>query len=96
MIFGKTDSQKLAERNAKILRKAKGVSKYAWYPVKVDNGQWIWLEFYYAYYHVIDNYYAGKSHYSLVDVISPFAGYKKTCSLNATIDYQKFITTYEG
>lgn len=93
MILGKTTAQKLAEKNAKIMRLLKGVSKYAWYPVKLDTGQWIWFDYYYAYYHIIDCRYYGTPRYSLIE--ESFTGYKKTCSLNSALDCNQFITVWD-
>lgn len=50
MIFGKTKEQKLASEQAKIKTMIDGVRKFAWLPVRLANGQLVWLQTYYAYY----------------------------------------------
>ena len=51
MIFGKSNEQDNATKQTKIKAMIGGMREYAWLPVKLANGRWVWLEHYYAYYH---------------------------------------------
>jgi len=44
MIFGKTTEQMEAEVQEYLRELQKGYIWFAWYPVQLDNGRWIWLE----------------------------------------------------
>ena len=51
MIFGKSKEEKKSIKQAHIKNKIfNGISKFAYFPVCLENGKYIWLEFYYSYY----------------------------------------------
>ena len=55
--FGKTDEERLAlktkayqkeqERRRRLMN---GVKKFAWFPIKINTGEYVWLATYYQYY----------------------------------------------
>lgn len=49
MKFGKTNKQKHLAMAHKWVSLAKGVKRYAWFPLKLDSGEWLWLEHYWVY-----------------------------------------------
>jgi hypothetical protein len=52
MIFGKSDEQKYREEQLEIREQIYGVKRYAWWPfTKLDNGQYIWRQYYWEYSH---------------------------------------------
>jgi hypothetical protein len=51
MIFGKSYKEKKRAEQEDIKAKINGVEEFAWLPVRLANGKWIWLQKYYAYYH---------------------------------------------
>jgi hypothetical protein len=48
--FGKTNIEKYYIRKNKIERMIHGIKKYAWFPIKIETGEYIWLTTYYKYY----------------------------------------------
>ncbi len=44
MIFGKTNRQKYDEEQAKLELLLGRQPYYAWFPTKLNNGDWAWLE----------------------------------------------------
>lgn len=55
--FGKTNEEKrelkikeFYKNQEKIERLMNGVKKFAWFPVKIDTGEYVWLTKYYQYY----------------------------------------------
>ena len=48
--FGKTHEEALVLKQEAIRKKIYGVEKYAWYPVRIVSGEWIWFTKYFSYY----------------------------------------------
>ena len=55
--FGKTNEEKrelkikkFYKDQEKLKRLMNGVKKFAWFPVKIDTGEYVWLTTYYQYY----------------------------------------------
>lgn len=51
MIFGKTTEAIEEAKQVEIKACIQGRKEFAWFPVKLKSGRYIWLEHYYAYYH---------------------------------------------
>ena len=61
--FGKTNEERLnlkmkgyqkeQERRKRLMN---GVKKFAWFPVKIDTGEYVWLTTYYQYYSASELY----------------------------------------
>lgn len=45
MIFGKTSIEKEEIKQAKLRERSKWRKKFAWYPMQLNSGEWIWLEY---------------------------------------------------
>jgi len=50
MIFGKTYVEQKTDRDADRERKMQGVKKFAFMPVELVDGRWVFFQFYYRYY----------------------------------------------
>ena len=44
MIFGKTYEEKHAQKQAWLRARKKETDWFAWFPVKVYDGRWVWLQ----------------------------------------------------
>lgn len=56
MLFGKTLAQKEAEYQAELFRLGCGVRRFAWWPVKTNTGQYVFLGRYWEYLKVDGGY----------------------------------------
>lgn len=56
MIFGKTWQQKQEEEQAYLRSIQDGVKWFAWYPVRLENGSWVWLEWVKLHYGVYEGF----------------------------------------
>ena len=51
MIFGRTAIEKDILRREEIQRKLNGKKRFAFWPKQLEDGRWVWMQTYYAYYH---------------------------------------------
>ena len=51
MRFGKTEAEKAMKEQEKIVLKICGIKKFAFFPVRLKDGTYVWMEYYYSYYH---------------------------------------------
>lgn len=49
MILGKTDQRKHQEKQAQLVQQINGRARFAFLPVKLDTGEWAWMEYYWRY-----------------------------------------------
>ena len=49
MIFGKTTNEQYEETQTRCLTSAIGKKKFAWLPVELESGEYIWLDLYYSF-----------------------------------------------
>lgn len=44
MIFGKTDEERRVVEQARLRRLMEGYVKFAWLPIKLEDGRYVWFE----------------------------------------------------
>ncbi len=49
MKFGKSTAQRAAERQARVYKETIGVKRFAFLPVKLHDGRYVWLQTYWRY-----------------------------------------------
>lgn len=60
MVFGKSDQQRDEEEQARLRSLLDNPPRWwAWYPVKVETGEWVWWEDVECVYDIMQDYHTG-------------------------------------